>query len=180
MKRTIFLSACLLCLAVSWVGAQTTLTHAQTGTAPKIDGTIAAKEYAVTAGDATLAVSLSWIGDTLYVAIVGQTTGWVATGMGSTRMNNAVMYIGFVTGDKTQVKVQVGAGHQHSDTDTNVPLLYAMTEAGGKTTLEVSVKASGLIAVGQKKLDMILAMGGADSFASMHKAKAVLSVNLVP
>jgi hypothetical protein len=178
MKRIILLSAFILCLAVSWAGAQTTLTHAATGTAPKIDGTIAAKEYAVTSGDASLAVSLSWIGDTLYVAIVGQTTGWVAAGLGSTKMNDAVMYMGFVTGDLTQVKVQVGAGHQHSDSATNAPLLYKMTEAGGKTTLEVSVKAADFIAAGQKKLDVILAMGGADSFTSMHKARASASFTL--
>ena len=178
MKRTIILSACALLLAAWCAGAQTTLTYAATGTAPKVDGTIAAKEYAVTTGDATLQTSLSWIGDTLYVAIVGQTTGWVAVGLGSTRMNSAVMYIGYVTGNKTQMKVQVGAGHQHSDTATNAPLQFTMSEAGGKTVLELALKAADFIAGGQKKLDMIIAVGGADSFVSMHKAKASFSVTL--
>jgi DOMON domain len=178
MKRTIMLSACLLVLAAAWGGAQTTLTHAAAGTTPKTDGTVNAKEYAVTTGDANLQLSLSWIGDTLYLGIVGQTTGWVAAGIGSTAMNNAVMYMGFITGDQTQMKVQVGAGHRHSDTDTNVPLLYAMTESAGKTTLEVAVKAAGFIVAGQKKLDVILAMGNADSFLSMHKAKSIASIAL--
>lgn len=178
MKRTMVLCACVFMLAAGWAGAQATLTHAPMGTAPKIDGTINAKEYAVTTGDATLQLSLSWIGDTLYVGVVGQTAGWVAAGLGSKAMNNAVMYIGFVTGAETQLKVQMGAGHRHSDTDTNAPLQYAMSESDGKTTLEVAVKAAGFISASQKNLDVIFAMGNADSFLSMHKTKASASISL--
>jgi hypothetical protein len=178
MKKRIIMATCALMLAASLAGAQGTLKHAATGTAPKVDGTVAAGEYAVTSGDATLQTSLSWIGDTLYVAVVGQTTGWVSAGLGSTKMANAIMYIGYVTGDTTQLKVQVGSGHSHADTDSNAPLAFKMTEAGGKTTLEVSLKAAQFIAKDQTKLDMILAFGGSDSFISMHKGKAVASFTL--
>jgi hypothetical protein len=178
MKKTIALSACVLLLAALSAGAQTTLTHAATGTPPKVDGTIAASEYAVTAGDATFGTSLSWIGDTLYVAITAKTTGWVAIGLGSTRMSGAIMYMGFVTGAQTQMKVQVGAGHAHSDTAKNAPLQYKMTETGGTTVLEVALKAADFITASQKSLDMILAYGGSDSFISLHRAKASLTVTL--
>ena len=178
MKRTILLATCALLLAAMCAGAQTTLTHAATGTAPKIDSTIAAKEYAVSAGDDTFGTSLSWIGDTLYVSVIAKTTGWVAVGLGSTRMSGAIMYMGFVKGAETQMKVQVGAGHAHSDTAKNAPLQYKMTETGGTTVLEVALKASEFIVGGQKTIDMIVAYGGSDSFISMHRAKAAVSFTL--
>jgi hypothetical protein len=177
MKRAVILSTILLCLFAALAGAQT-LTHAATGTAPKTDGVIADKEYAVATTDATLPASFSWIGDTLYVAVSAKTAGWVAIGLGSTKMNNAIMYIGYVTGDQTQMKVQIGSGHAHADTASSAPTSFKMTESGGMTTLELALKAADFIKAGQKSLELIVAMGTGDSFISMHKSKAVATLAL--
>jgi len=53
--------------------------------------------------------------------------------------------------------------------------------AQGTPTLGITaapVKTSGAIAKGQKTLYLVIAMGGADSFVSMHKARASVSVAL--
>jgi hypothetical protein len=168
----------LFLLAACVAGAQSTLTLTQTAASPKVDGIVNAKEYALTSGNPELQLSLSWTADTLWVALSGQTTGWVAVGVGSTAMDGAVMYIGYVSGDKTQIKVQQGAGHRHGDINSNAPVQYAMKEAGGRTTVEVALKAAEFIAKDQKQLDLVVAMGAADSFISMHKVRAGISVNL--
>jgi hypothetical protein len=144
-----------------------------------VDGVIGAKEYALTMDASGMQLGLSLSPDTLFVALSGPTTGWVAVGLGSTRMDGAVMYIGFVASGKEQLKVQQGAGHRHGDTDANAPVQYSLAESKGRTVLELALKASSFIAEGQKTLDFVVAIGGADSFLSMHKARAGLSINLV-
>lgn len=179
MKKQLSLSLCVLLLITAWwAGAQSTLTLNQTTELPKVDGIITAGEYSLITEVADMRLDLRWTTDTLYVAVSGQTSGWVAVGLGSAAMDGAVMYIGFVTGDKAQLKVQQGARHSHTDIDTNAPLEYSMKETAGQTVLELALDASQFIDKGQKKLELIIAMGGADSFLSMHKAKANISVNL--
>ena len=168
--------AVLLLLGAFSLTAQGTLSQTKTG--PTVDGVIGPDEYSLSADSRDMKLVLSWTGDTLSVGVSGQTTGWVAVGLGSSRMNDAVMYIGYVNGDQGQLKVQKGAGHRHADLDSAAPARYALGEAGGRTTLEVSLKASDFIAPGQKQLDVIYAMGGAKSFASMHKARYATAVNL--
>jgi hypothetical protein len=125
-------------------------------------------------------LGLTWTSDTVFVGLSAPTTGWVAAGLNSGKMDGAVIYIGYVTGDTTELKVQKGAGHRHADTDTSTPRQYAMKELAGRTVLEIALNASEVIAKGQKTLDLLVAMGGADSFASMHKARASVSVGLAP
>ena len=55
------------------------------------------------------------------VAVSGQTSGWVAVGLGSPKMNDAVMYIGAADSGKGQLKVQKGAGHRHADAEDPGP-----------------------------------------------------------
>ena len=179
MKRTHFLfTAALLLIAAAAAGAQGTLSLGPSKVAPKVDGVIADKEYTASTTVGTLQVSLAWTADALYVGVTGQTTGWVAVGLGSPAMDKAVMYIGYVSGDASQLKVQLGAGHSHADTVGNVPVAYALKEANGQTSLELSLKPAAFIAQGQKKLDLIMAMGGSDSFVSLHRARARASVVL--
>jgi hypothetical protein len=121
-------------------------------------------------------VSLSRTAEVLYVAVAGPTTGWVAAGLGSAAMDKAMIYIGYVDGDKVQLKVQRGAGHSHSDTEGNAPAKFAMKEADGQTVLELALKASEFIAKGQGELELIAAMGGSDSFLAIHRARARLTV----
>jgi len=144
----------------------------------KVDGVIADKEYSLVTEAAGMKLGLTWNAETLFMGLSAPTTGWVAVGLGSAKMDGAIMYIGYVKGNETDLKVQRGSGHRHADVETNAPAQYVMKEADGQTVLELALKPTGLIAKGQKTLDLVIAMGGADSFASFHKARAGISVGL--
>jgi hypothetical protein len=179
MKRThlVFLAALLLVGATA-AGAQTAQTLRLTPAAPKVDGVVSPGEYTVTSSSPGLQVNLAWTADGLFVAVVGTTAGWVAAGLGSNAMDSAVIYIGFVSGDKVQFKVQKGTGHTHDDATGLTPLQYAMKEANGQTVLEVALKPADFIAKGQAKLSIIAAAGGSDSFFLMHRQRERLDVAL--
>jgi hypothetical protein len=178
MKCTRFVFLTALLLAATTAGAQAALTLHLSTTPPKVDGVVSANEYTTTSTSQGLQVNLAWTADALFVAVVGPTTGWVAAGLGSDAMDTAVIYIGFVTGDKAQFKVQKGSGHSHDDTTGLVPVTYAMKEANGQTVLELQLKASDFVAKGQAQLSLIAAFGGSDSFLSLHRQKTRLLVAL--
>jgi len=179
MKQRLFPWLCVILLAVTFgAGAQGTSTLAVTAAPVKVDGLFGDKEYNLVSEAAGIKIGLTRTADTLFVGLSASTRGWVAAGLGSATMDAAIMYIGYVTGDAAELKVQEGTGHRHADTDAGSPSQYAMKEAGGRTVLELALKASGVIAKGQKILDVIVAMGGADSFTSMHKARASIGVEL--
>ncbi|MGA2480321.1 MAG: hypothetical protein ABSG63_16350 [Spirochaetia bacterium] len=178
MKMKLVALVVSLLLLASLSAAAQGLTLGQTKTAPTVDGVIGDGEYAQSMESGSMKLSLSWVGDALFIAVSGQTSGWVAVGLGSPKMNDAVMYIGAADSGKGQLKVQKGAGHRHADVDTPAPSSYALREAGGQTVMELSVPASAFIAAGQKQLDVIYAMGGAKVLSSMHKARYAAQVSL--
>lgn len=170
---------CLILLAVGCTaGAQASATLGITAAPVKVDGVFGDKEYGLVTVAAGMKLGLTRTADTLYVALSAPTAGWVAVGIGSARMDGAVMYIGYVTGDATELKVQKGAGDRHADTDADSPREYAMKETAGQTVLEFAVKSSAVIAKGQKTLDLLVAMGATTTFVSMHKARASVTVGL--
>jgi hypothetical protein len=147
--------------------------------APSVDGVTAASEYPVGTEVGQMKLWLSRTADTLYAACSAQTTGWVAVGFGSPRMDGAVMFIGFVgTNGKSQLKIQKGAGHSHADVESDALVTFAMKEAAGVTTLELELKASSVIAKGATEMSVIFAMGAADSFLSPHRARGSQPVRL--
>jgi hypothetical protein len=81
----------LLMVVGSTAGAQDTLNLSRTTTSAKTDGVISAKEYSLTTGGTDMQLSLSWIADTLYIGVTGQTAGWVAVGLGSPVMDTSIM-----------------------------------------------------------------------------------------
>jgi hypothetical protein len=177
MKVPVLVASLLLTVSMT-LAAQGNLTLGRTKKAPVVDGVIGAEEYAMTADSGSMKLFLSWVGDTLYVAVSGQTAGWVAAGLGAAKMNDAVMYIGAADGDTGELKVQKGAGHRHADVDGGAPGSHALRESAGQTVLELTVPAAAFIDAGQKKLDVIYAMGGAKVLASMHKARFAAQVSL--
>ncbi len=178
--KTILCAAVLLAAAAGLASAQSSGDLTLTSALPRVDGVIGPKEYTLTTNAAGMQLGLSLSADTLFVALSAPTTGWVAVGLGSTRMDGAVMYIGFVGPDKEQLKVQQATGHRHADTDADPPLQYSLSESNGRTMMELALPAARFIASGQKTLALVIAMGAADSFVSMHKAKAGLSVSIAP
>jgi hypothetical protein len=144
----------------------------------RIDGVAAAGEYSLTVDLAKARLSLLWTEDTLSLAVTAETKGWVAVGLGSRRMDKAIIFIGYATGDQGQLKIQKGAGHSHGDLDVNAMSSYAVAEKGKDTTMEVELKASSFIAADQTVFDLIVAFGGSDSFSGFHRDRTSLSVAL--
>jgi hypothetical protein len=146
---------------------------------PTVDGISAASEYPVGAEIKGMKLWLARTADTVYAAFSAPTTGWVAMGFGSPRMDGALMFLGFVSADgKSQLKIQKGAGHSHGDVESDALVQFAMKEEGSVTTLELALKASSVIGNGATDLPVIFAMGGADSFASLHRARGSQQVKL--
>jgi hypothetical protein len=151
-------------------------------TAPVVDGVVNLGEYAFTKDFGPLALSVSRTADTLFLAVVGKTTGWVGVGTGAQRMDGATIFIGFVDNDgKVQFKPQVGQGHTHNDTTQevmNTITASSMKESGGATTLELALKSAAYIAKDQDSLDLIVAVGAEDSFSPHHMFRTALSITL--
>jgi hypothetical protein len=146
---------------------------------PTIDGVSSASEYPVGTDVGKMKLWLSRTADTVYAAFSAPTTGWVAMGFGSPKMDGALMFIGFVGKDgKSQLKIQKGSGHSHGDVESDALIQFAMKEEGGMTTLELALKASRVIEKGATDLPMIFSMGGADNFTSIHLARGSQPVKL--
>ena len=177
MKTRIMVS-CLLILAPFLAVSQGTPTLAVTTTPVKVDGVFDAKEYSLVTEAAGIRLGLTRTADTLYVGVSAATTGWVAAGFGSPRMDGAVMYLGHASGTSGDMKIQKGMGHRHADVETEAPRQYGIRETAGTTVLEVALPADTVIAAGQGKLTVILAMGATDSFSAYHKARATVAVDL--
>jgi hypothetical protein len=155
---------------------------AVTGSATVVDGIVAAGEYSYTQDFGQMKISLNRTADALSIAVVGSTKGWVAVGVGSLRMNGAVMFLGYVdSSGKAQFKVQAGQGHSHSDTTQSVQdtvASYAMKEVNGVTVLELALKPAAYVKAGQTELDLIFAEGSGDSFGPFHTFRGSLPVTL--
>jgi hypothetical protein len=175
-KRCLGSIAVLLLLLPLAAGAQSAL--GVTSTPARVDGVFTDKEYSLVTENAGMKLGLTWTADVLYIGLSAPTTGWVAAGIGSTRMDGAVIYIGYAVGQQSQLKVQKGAGHRHADLDAGAPREYAVKEVGGRTVLELALDASSAIAKNQATLQLVIAMGVADSFTSMHRARAGVSIEL--
>jgi hypothetical protein len=178
MKQRLIHLLCVILLAVTFSAAAQAPRLTVVAAPVKVDGVFGEKEYSLVSDAAGMKLGLTWTADTLFVGVSAPTAGWVAAGLGSAKMDGAVLYIGYVTGAATELKVQKGAGHRHADADVDSPTQYAMKETGDQTVLEFAVKSKAVIDKGQKTLDVVFAMGGADSFTSVHKARASLEVGL--
>ena len=147
-----------------------------------VDGVVHPNEYSFSQAFGPLTLSANRTADTLYLAVAGKTSGWVAVGLGSVKMNGATIFMGFVDGDgKVQFKAQGGTGHSHKDAAKSVSdtvISSAITEADGTTTLEIALKAGAYITSGQPALDLIFALGGGKSFMSMHSYRNTTSLKL--
>jgi hypothetical protein len=176
----VILSIAAFLMVASVAGAQTKPVELSASDAwVTVDGVSAASEYTATAEIGKTKLSLARDKDNLYVSITGETTGWISVGFGSLKMDGALLFIGFVGADgKAQGKLQKGVRNTHADVASEALVQFAMKEAGGMTTLELVLKASGMIAKDAKDLPVIWAVGTSDSFSALHKARGSLTVTL--
>jgi hypothetical protein len=180
VKRITFAAFALALFATG--GAVFAQSLATTTTKPVVDGVVNTGEYSFSKDYGSLVLHVNRTADSLTVAVVGTTKGWVAFGLGSQKMDGATIFIGFVQADgKVQFKPQAGRGHVHRDTTAEVAATIvksAMAEKDGKTTLEVELKPASYIAAGAKQLDMIYAQGSDDSFVPGHMVRGSLGLAL--
>jgi hypothetical protein len=181
VKKT-FLALSIIAFVFSGItaGAQAANPALAIGTAkPTLDGVVQASEYSVIVETGKQTIWLSRTADTLYVAVSAGTTGWVAVGFGSLKMDGALMLIGYVgTDGKAQLKLQKGSGHSHGDVESDALVQFVMKEQGGKTVLEAALKASSIISKDAKTLPTIWAFGGGDNFTSFMQARGSFTVDL--
>ena len=155
---------------------------ATTANKTAVDGVVNAAEYSYSKTFEGFTLHANRTSDALYLAVVGDTTGWVAVGLGSMRMDGSTIFMGFVGSDKkVQFKVQAGNGHSHKDASADASasvVSYAIKEAGGKTTLELQLKPGPYLKSGQASLDTIYAMGTEKSFIPRHFMRGAISIPL--
>jgi len=185
MRRSVisFALVTVLLLLAGGAGFSQDASLAISEKATVVDGVVKADEYSFTRDFGQLKLYLNRSADTLWIGVVGATTGWVAVGLGSQRMDAATIFMGFVdAAGKVQFKPQLGSGHSHQDLTakdvTDSIVSSAMKEANGKTSLELALKAGTWAKKGQAALDLIFSVGGQDSFAPRHSYRGALEVKL--
>lgn len=144
----------------------------------KIDGLISDKEYALTVPLDKMTVYVTRTAEALFLGLTAQTRGWVALGFGSERMDGARLFIGTVTDGTASVSQQLGSGHGHRETSDNLPIDYAIVESSGRTTLELALRTSDVIAGGQTELQVLIAFGSTDKITAHHSARDHISFQL--
>jgi hypothetical protein len=184
MKKNKLLAAMMLFLSVlaGPIAFGQAWTLAVTANKTVVNGVVAPEEYGFSQDLGKMKIYINRSADTLNVAVVGVTSGWVAIGLGATRMDGAAMLFGYVdSSGKVFFKAQTGRGHGHADAAQAVQdtvIASAMTEAKGETTLEVALKPAVYLKAGQAKLELIYAQGSGDSFTSMHSFERSVTVSL--
>ena len=168
MNRRLASMAILVLLAISSALA---LPLAKQSTAPSIDGTISASEYAdvTTLNGIEFGAALSGNG-ILSLAIRAPTSGWVAIGLGTGIMDGSWILMAYDANGKEAFSEQKGISHFHQPiTDTKL-IAQAVKTAGGATTLEFQVRLADFEKKG--RLPVILAYGRQADFRSYHEAHA--------
>jgi len=177
-----FLFVLLFAIAIGTAAFGQAKALATTTNKTVVDGVVHPAEYSFSQDFDELSLYANRTADALYLALVGNTTGWVSVGLGSLKMDGATIFMGFVGSDgKVQFKPQVGSGHSHKDAGGDVAatiISYAMKEAGGKTTLEIALKPAAYIKAGQSALQVIYAEGTEKSYMPRHMFRGALSIPL--
>lgn len=165
----VFFTAVFALLAAAGVAAQTT---------PTADGVVGQGEYAVEKTEGAIHLYASFDATKIYLAVTGDTTGWVAIGVDSLRMDGAKIFMGYFANGKQYFTSQVGVRHSHRETSDFSALSHAVGESNGTTTLEIVLDRSTYLEAGQTTLDVIYAMGSADSFGQYHTQRGATKLNV--
>ena len=181
LAHAAFIAAVVLALGGAGLGEeqQPLLVSSNTTT---VDGVVHEDEYSYSHDYGFLKLYANRSSDTLYLGVVAHTTGWVAVGLGSLKMDGATIFMGVIEPDGTvRLKPQTGTGHTHGDVYGDAPstvVAYAMKEADGKTTLEIALRSAAYIRSGQSHLDLIFAMGQRKDLSERHVFRSSLRLKL--
>ena len=146
--------------------------------APRIDGIVAEGEYSLEIEMRRAVLYLNRTEQTLSVAVHSQLDGWVAVGLGSTRMDQASIYIGYVDSGRVVFAAELGRGHDHENASVAGPEEYRLTEDGEGTILELSFPVEAFVLPGARTLSLIAACGRKDNLDSYHVARKGLEIGL--
>lgn len=149
---------------------------------PVVDGVVQPGEYALTRELRGATLSLARTADRVYIAWSAQTTGWVAVGVGTGRMDGSRIFIGYVKDGSVTFEEDLGRNHSHGAapdaSDAPFAIAHALTESNGRTVLEVELDASRVIASGANELRLIAAYGGQDNLSAYHRFRTSLTIPL--
>jgi len=175
MKSQVTLIACVFMFFSIFANAQDKAVPA-----PKVDGIVVAGEYAKSYDFPPFTFHISRVKDHLYMAVSVKTSGWVAIGLGSNRMNGADFFMGNMTNNKAGFTEQQGRGHSHGPVPAGKGdmIAFAVKEAAGVTTMEVECKPDGLVAPDAKEIPVLLAYSASDDFFSYHANRQSVKVTL--
>ena len=168
MNKHLVLILVLLSLGLTLASAQKLPI---TPSSVKVDGLISEKEYALTVLLDKMTLLVTRTADTLHLGLSAQTKGWVALGFGSDRMDGARFFIGTVSDGTVSLSQQFGSGHSHKEVSDNLAIDYAIVEGSGRTTLEIALKTSDVISVGQTELTILASFGSTDKITAYHSSR---------
>ncbi|HEQ71085.1 MAG TPA: hypothetical protein ENN69_01220 [Spirochaetia bacterium] len=147
---------------------------------PLLDGAVTPEEYSLSYDFDTLKLFLSRSGDVIFLGLVSTLPGWAAVGVGSDKMNGAVMIIGYVRDGEAVVTEQLGTGHRHSPSEPGDGILRAsaITERNGLVSLEVELPVSAVIPDGAAAFPVLIAASDTDSFSEYHSIRREVTVRI--
>jgi DOMON domain len=138
---------------------------------PKVDGRVTPGEYSrsisVVDGAATVYYQFD-AGGGLSVAVSAATTGWVGIGLGSSVMDGAHIFMGYVKNGATVFSEQIGTGHSHHESRDRSADSSAVSQAGGTTTIEFHVPA-GKVPLTGTTVPFIVAFSGSPDLSTYHE-----------
>jgi hypothetical protein len=144
------------------------LTIAEVSEAPSVDGALADGEYPSSVEFSGLTLHAGERDGSLFVAVVGETSGWVAVGFNSRRMDGAHIIIAYDAGDTQSVQEHAGRGHRHRTTEDGIALQTAVVESDGVTILEVEVPLNDVRDGSSSNVDLITGYGAQDNVTQYH------------
>lgn len=169
MKRTIVPAiVAILMLTVAMHGVAQDLTIAGLSEAPSVDGTVADGEYPSAAELSGVTLHAGEWDGSLFVAVVGESSGWVAVGFNSRRMDGAHIIIAYDAGDSQSIQEHTGTGHRHRRTQDGIALQSAVLESDGVTVLEVEVALDDVRDGSSQNVELITGYGARDNVTQYH------------
>jgi hypothetical protein len=144
----------------------------------QIDGTISPGEYSLVFELPRGVLYLTRTQEEFAIALQSELDGWVAVGLGSRRMNEASIYIGYVDSGEQVFARQLGRGHGHKDADVAEPTAVRLTEDENGTVLELSFSGSAFTPEDADTLSLIVACGRRDNLSSYHSMRRGLEIDL--
>jgi hypothetical protein len=149
-----------------------------TKTDATIDGLVSREEYSLVIELPRAVLYLNRTEQNLSIALHSQLDGWIAVGLGSQKMNKAMIYIGYVDGGREVFAGQLGRGHGHRDAEVVEPGEYRLREDQSGTVLELKFPVSAMLPAEATSFSMIVACGKRDNLNSYHSLRRGLEILL--